>query len=534
MATRTKSDSVAMPTDNSQPLGTTAFDGVSSVIDNNGTKAPTFINVLASMKTSSKLDTAAMEYVEQIDKIFRDSHENITSLPISTDDIEARVFIHEASRFAIALLFAESHQALDMTPPSDCIKDVIDATKARDNTVKIIQSIVVTKEDYALASKMAAFIINAFMTVSGGDASNLTVDLLKGLKISVVTAIDKVRQFVRDVSPHAVADRDDIGVLLCFETNDNKSNGFQREVKLKPFLAVTGYTRIMNPQDVTVGGRFVPVPTITNVVSSIPSGSLLAMALPLAADAFILQNLWIRPYTTFRSGCPNLGNLITDPATKKPLFTDTNETFHGFINQYTTSPFLAIDVTEGRARCLGIDDLVYSPAKVINSVCNFYGIDMTNPNYTFGAKNGALMAFTNFTGSYIDNGIVKDTRCVDYLELACKVANHKEIEDLLLQPNQPQVRIERIRGIYPENTRSLYTTTTVVLDANAIGTMNRALAYHQIPLRYDMPASGNVNLNQFINAVGGNSFSTFTPIGNGFGPQGFSMGETNPYANISF
>ena len=533
MATRTKSETVAMPTDNTAPLGATAYEAGATPIDSS-TKAPTFLSILSNMKTSSKLDSAAMAYVDEIDRIFKDSHEQITSLPINTDKIEARVYVHDASRFAIALLFAESHQALDMTPPAVRTVDVIKAVAAKDDSIKVVQSIVVTKEDYALAAKMAAFIINAFQTVSGGDATNLNVNQLKGLKISVITAIDKVRQYVREVSPHAVADRDDIGVLLCFEMPQDKNNGFQREVDLKPFLAITGYTRIMNPQDAAVGCRFVPIPTITNVISSIPNSALLAIALPMAADAFILQNLWIRPYTTFRSGCPNLGNLITDPATKKPLFTDTNEAFHGFINQYTTAPFLAIDVTEGRARCLGIDNLVYNPGQVLSNVCNFFKIDPSDPAYNFGVKSGCLMAFTNFTGSYIDNGILKDTRCVDYLELACKVADYKQIEDLLLQPNQPQVRIERIRGIYPEATKSLYTTTTVVLDANAIGTMNRALAMHNIQLRYDMPASGNVNLNQFINVAGGNAFSGFQAIGMGFGPQSFNIANNNPYANIAF
>lgn len=526
MATKTKSDSVAMPTDAATPnAGATAYAANAAPL---GSKAPSLFDILTTMKSSSKLDTAALDYIDEIDRIFNDSHEHITSLPVATDKIEARAYIHEASRYAIVLLFAETHQTLDMTPPAARVASVIDALKARDNSVQVIQSIVVTKEDYPLAAKMAAFLINAFQTLGGGIATNLTVDTLRGIKISVITAIDKVRQYVRDVSPHAVNDRDDIGVLLCLEVPSKNNNGFQREIELKPFLAITGYTRVMNPQDAVTGSRFVPIPTITNVISSIPNAALLAMALPMAADAFIIQNLWIRPYTTFRSGCPNLGNLITDPASKKPLFTDTNETFHSFINQYMTLPFLAIDVTEGRARPLGIDALVDDPARVLNNIRSFFNA----PALDFGVRNGQLMLFTNYTGSYLDNGAIKDTRYVDYLELACKVTNHKEIEDLLLQPNQPQVRIERIRGIYPENTKSLYTTTTVVLDANAIGCMNKAVHDNQIQLKYDMPASGNVNLSQFMNVAGGNAYAGFQSIGYGFGPQSYVPGTTNPYTNI--
>ena len=522
MSTKTKNASVDMPND----VNTTGATTYSSDTAPIGSKAPSLLDIINNMKSSSRLDAAALDYIDEIDRIFKDGHEPISSLPIATDKIEARAYIHEPSRYAIVLLFAESHQAIDMTPPAARVNSVIEALAARKSDVMVVQSIVVCKEDYVLASKMAAFISNAFQTVSGGIATHLNVDNLKNIRISVVTAIDKVRDYVRSVSPHAVPDRDDIGIMLCLEV-ENKKTGFQREVELRPFLAITGYTKVMNPQDSGTGTKFVPIPTITNVISSIPNSALLSMALPMAADAFIIQGLWVRPYASFRTGCPNLGNLIVDPTSKKPLFTDTNEAFHMFTTQYMTAPFLAIDVTEGRARPLGIDSLVTNPERVMNNIRAFFNA----PNIEFGQNNGRLMMFSNYTGSYVDAGSVKDTRYVDYLELACKMTNHKEIEDLLMQPNQPHVRIERVRSIYTENTKSLYITTTVVLDANAIGCMHQAINKNEIKLQYDMPASGNISLNQMIHSVGGNAYG-FQSIGYGFGPQSFVQVTHNPYANI--
>lgn len=519
------------------PAGATAatVGGATAVTDTPIGAAPTghamsLLEIVNNMKSSSRLDPAATEYIKNLDGIFNDAHAGIVGTPISTDKIEARAYKKNGTNYYIALLFAESHQTIDLIPPALRNVDVYRALKATDGNATLVQSIVVTKEDYPRFQQMAAFIINAFSTIVAGPAAEISVENLKGLKIVANTNIDMVRDYVRKISPHAVPARDDFGVVLCMETAaQNPINGL-REVEQTPFMAITGYTRIMNPEATMTGVKFVPIPTITDIVSSIPNKNLLAMALPIAAEAFINIGLWSRPYQTFRAGCPNLGNLISDPATKKPLFTDTPETFANFIMTHMTNPFLAIDITEGRARCLGIDQMLYNRLAVINGVHRFLGIPSTQP--VDQRELQEVQMFSNFTGTYIDKGTIKDTRCVDYLELAAKVQNHKEIKGFLLQSNQPQQCLEMVRSIHPDVTKSLYCTTTIIVDSVLVCVMSKGLHDAKININFDTPINGNINIAGLLNSQA-NQFGNLGAFAQGFGPRGFNpMTYGNIYADV--
>ena len=536
MSTKTKTSSIQPPsgatigTETATPFGGGPVETKTAT----GLHAPNLFDVLRETKSSSNLDADAMAYINEINRIFRDSNEQISSIPINVDKIEARVFVHDASKNAIILVFADTYQSLDSVPPTSTLGAVHSALMLRDSSITVVQSIVVCKQDYARAGKMAAFISNAFLTLAGGAASNLNVDMLKNMNIVAITAIEKVREYVRNVSPHAVPDRDDIGVLICLEKQtNNRINGLQREAELIPFLAITGYTKIMNPQEAATGDRFVAIPTITSIVSSIPNAALVSMALPFAADAFISQHLWERPYLTFRTGYPNLGNLIKDQTSKKPLFTDNAMVFRQFLATHMTNPYLAIDITEGRARPVGIDVLILHPERIMDKIVKFYDSKTVDDKdkfiMNFGPNNGCLLFFSNYTGSYVDKGVIKDTRYVDFLDLACKVQNHAEIEGFLVQPNQPQIRIESVRNIYPENTKSLYTTTTIILDANAVCQMVNAIRVNNLHIRYDIPMSNNIDLNRFSTNSSTNTFTGFSASGYGFSPQTFVPGIAGVY-----
>ena len=526
MSTKTNTKSAAV-----NPPASAIIGGGNPIIPDNiaptGTgsaKAASFFDIVGSMNSSSRLDSAAIEYVEKIQKIFDDGRDGITSVPLSTSKVEARAFIHDASKNCINIIFAESNQSLDKTPVALRTLDVYNAAKAYDGSLNIIQTIAVTKEDYALAGNMAAHISNCFKSLGTGVAANITVDKLKDLEIGVVTNIDAVRDYVRKVSPHAVPSRDDYGILLCLERPVTGLNGY-REVEQIPFMAITGYTRIMNPQDAQTGTKFVPIPTITDIVTSLTNPNLLAMALPLAADAFICQSLWCRPYLQLTTGKPNLGNLILDGSTKKPFFINNPDEFHTFLRTYMVNPFLAVDVTEGRARPLFIDTLIDKPNVILNGIANFFGrtyndivgVNEQNPNPEI-----RIMEFSNYTGTYVDKGQIKDTRCVDYLDLATKVTNHREIAHLLLQSNRPQDRIEAVRNIYNEATKPLYLTTTVVLDAaiimRIIGYLNQTIRKH-----YDIASDGNLNITSLLMSRG-NNFDAFGGNNTGFIRQNFSAG----------
>lgn len=525
MSTRIKTDVVNAP--NEVPINQEPIDGRDQVT-RNGTRAPNALDIIASMSSCSQLSREAEEYIKNIDDIIRDAKINITSHSVRTNYVESRVYVHEPTRFAVVLLFEETYQSYDATPITSKNPDVANAIRLKDNTISVVEFITVTKEEYNLYGNMAAFIINAMKTLSNDDSANIGIDQLRNLNIHAITSIDFVRKVVQKFSPHKVPDRDDIGVVLCFEPSVKMNPYNKNESDWIPFLAITGFTRILCPEEANSGGKFVPIPTITNIVSAIPNASLLSIALPLAVDAFITQNIWTRPYMTFATGKPNLGNLNVDPTSGAPFFVDTNAAFHNFINTFMTPPFLAVDITDGRARPVGIDMLDGMLDRLLNRINRFFNMsgDTLGRIATRPGTSGILTKFYNYTGTYQTNGEIKDTRFVDYLNMASILTNpnREEMIKLLNQKNQPNIHLELVRSFYPDNVRSLYTTTTIVLDADVVAQINEALYHSGIQFHYDVPQNGCVNFSNLLAQIQNNMnpYANIHSIGIGTGPSIFN------------
>ena len=512
------------PIINETPLGTGAAETPA------GTgKAMTLLDLMANMRSTSRLGEDARNYIDQLKRIFADAKEGITLKRLSSDKIEAVCVVHDASRYAINLLFDESHTTIDNTPAAMRAYDVKAQVETIDRTINLQQSIVITKLDYSRVEQMAAFIVNFFKVLTDV-ASTMTVDSLVGVKFSVITNAEMVRNFVSKLSPHAVPARDDIGVLICIDVPTTAPNG-QKVVEQRPFMAVTGYTRILDPQNTNQGVKFLPIPTITDVVCSIPNRNLIAMALPIAADAFIVQSLWTQPYKDLSKGKPNLGSLCVVDG--KPVPCQTIEQLRAFITNYLCMPFLAIDISEGRARPQGIDALTNLPVKVLDSIANFLKVQTVD--WIERGIQPVIHEFSNYTGYFLDKGAYKDTRCVDYLDLATKVSDVRSIAGFLVQPKLENVTFDAIKQIHSgETTKSVYRTTTVVLNAAAVTWMANALRSAKINPTYDIPASGNINIDSLLNMKDAANYQPFAGVNQGYGFGGYLQGPYGPniYNNV--
>lgn len=497
--------------------GTTAM----GTEENNGTRMPSILELLAMTNTSSRLGEDAVKYIEAIDKEIADAKLPIVNYPVSTDTIEARVYVDTANKAAILLSFAESYNqtTLDNVPPADRARDIIETFHVHHADItNILEHVVVSKHDYTKAGVMASFIMNAFATFAG-KTSKLSIQNLNQQKLSVITNIDEVRNFVRTNSPHSIPARDDIGCLICVDVPTKNNNQYgQQEFVQKPFMAITGYTRFMTPEESGIN-KFVPIVLITDIVSSIPNKALLSLALPIAADAMIMQGLWARPYSTFAKDKPNIGSLYSDSKTGKPYFIPSVEEFHAFVRDRLTNPFLGLDISEGRARMVGIDQFVYDRTSAVADIQNFLGCQFnleTDPS---------ICTMRSYTGTMSVNGVMKDTRVIDYLALAPAVPDCRHVQHFLRQPMQPGKRIEDIRKIYPEGVENLYDTTTLVLSSAIINQMAQAINA-AIRLTYDTPTSADYNINVLLTS-NGNSFDT--SFNRGFRPNVTYVGNGNPY-----
>lgn len=503
----------------------------SSPMDNAAPKTtiPNAIRLSEFLKgtaSATGLSEEGQFYIQKIDKKLVDFKSTISSYPIATTRAEGRAFIDEQSKFAINLIFAETYGAVDSNSISEQSRDFANMLKNMRGDAKLLQSIVVRKEDYAKADNMAAFIMNSINSCVRG--SVLNVESLRNERFSVITRKEAVDDWTSKNSPHAVPARNDIGILLCIDVPTGTTNRFgQPEIDQQPFMAITGYTRILSPED-TGAGKFIPVAVITDVICKIPNQNLMALALSVATDAFIMQSLWSRPYASFaQKDQPNLGNLYTDPKTQQPYNITSVDEFHRFVNESLIKPFLAVDITEGRARPVGIDAMIYQDkrAEFVASLQMFLG------NGIYGGfgpeilgRDVAVWMCRNFTGVYQENGIGKDTRWVDYLRLAPKMQNAlSTIRPLLRQSNLPEGHIGEVKKIFTDGVENLYTTTTVVLDSKLAIAIATILNQAGVKLNYDTPSSSTYSVAPLMTSQA-NDFT-------GFSQMNRVMVGQYPYAN---
>lgn len=503
----------------------------SSPMDNTAPKTtvPNAIRLSEFLKgtaSATGLSEEGQFYIQKIDKKLVDFKSTISSYPIATTRAEGRAFIDEQSKFAINLIFAETYGAVDSNSISEQSRDFANMLKNMRADAKLLQSIVVRKEDYAKADNMAAFIMNSINSCVKGDTLN--IESLRNERFSVITRKEAVDDWTAKNSPHAVPARNDIGILLCIDVPTGTVNRFnQPEIDQQPFMAITGYTRILSPED-TGAGKFIPVAVITDVICKIPNQNLMALALSVATDAFIMQSLWSRPYASFaQKDQPNLGNLYTDPKTQQPYNIQSVDEFHRFVNESLIKPFLAVDITEGRARPVGIDAMIYQDKRgeFVSSLQAFLG------NGVYGGfgpeilgRDVAVWMCRNFTGVYQENGVAKDTRWVDYLRLAPKMQNAlSTIRPLLRQSNLPEGHIGEVKKIFTDGVENLYTTTTVVLDSKLAIAIATILNQAGVKLNYDTPSSSTYSVAPLMTSQA-NDFT-------GFSQMNRVMVGQYPYAN---
>jgi hypothetical protein len=517
MAQKTPGASSSTTTNNVNMNGSAPLNNAAP---NPSNKAIGFGELLNTMASASGLSEEGKHYFQAIDAKLTDFGSAIKSFPVSTPRIEGRVYIDTISKFGITFMASETYSAMDGTPAAGQTVDFANMAKSVRKDLELIQSIVVTPRDYVKADNMAAFIRNS---IEGRKCnSQLTISSLAGESYSVITRKEVVDDWIAKNSPHAIPARNDNGILVCIDKKTGNVGRFgQPEVQQEPFMAIAGYTRILSPED-SGTGKYVPIFIITDVVCKLPNGNLLPFIDAVCTDAAIIQSLWSRPYANFAvKDQPNLGNLFTDQKTGQPWNITSVEEFHRFVRESLASPFLAIDITEGRARPVGIDYLLGQTTR--NVFLQNMQAFLNGAMLPVGV-NGDIIAWScqNYNGTYSENGVIKDTRCVDYLRLAPKMPNAMaKIRPLLRQPDTPDGRLNQIRDIFSEGVENLYITTTVVIDAAfTIGVANAMVG---IKMNYDTPHSGINSIAPLLNSRA-NDFSAFSTMNrvavNGQNPYG--------------
>ena len=493
-------------------------------------EAKNFFELLSGLDTPSHLDVAGQEYLDAVKASLDKGGMGCTFHRVTGSNYEACVI--EKSNIGIALVFADSYQNTNDLPVAAVRMDISQKLQLINAAVKIDQVIVVTKADYARAEKMATFVKNEINCQLNPSFADVTVDSFRGEQFVASMDIGAVRQYIDQRSPHATPARGDVGIILYAQKQKQQPQGFGRpEIEKHGLFAVTGYTTFYMAPNINMVGmtpsfgsvKYLPMFVITDIVADLKSPAIVAAAISLAIEGFILKQGWVNQFSSFAKNSPNVGRLIKDdqgnPWFAKDL-AQRNEFFASYLT--TMQPMLAIDVQEGRAHIGCLSDMVFNPANFTAQMGKF-----AKANVTCG-KNPFVSCYRSFDGVVTKpNQEVVDSRAIDFLSLAVDIANTNELAGFLQMPQDARLTLANIKKHYPTTTEALYVTYRAIIEpaffnevaGHLRGAMNMTYEYSNDTQIFDLSGiASNYSFTQFGGLASG-----------GFGSGAGSWNPQSPY-----
>ena len=472
----------------------------------------TFSDAAGKFLRPVALSDVGKKYIDTLEEKFNELANNgearVTMIAVP-DLVEIRAFYNEANKLYILLYFNESYTANGVIPVVDKNADVAEYIKsAKGQDSKLLQSIVVTPDDYGRVEKMFSHLVNCFRAFNTND--QIDANVFFRMNVTPNTDIRAVREFIDRRSPHEVQDRIEWGVLLEKEVRQQQVTGYMtsKEPLRQPIIAIGGYTRFIRANTYPVGERVYPVVVITNITSDIPCSNILNLVLPVAASFAIVQGGWKRPYATFAKDKPNLGRMLKDPTKGELKFFANAEEMNAALFQFFNKEYLALDIAEGRAHIPGLECLFHEPEQFNNSATKFFGY-VKDPNTgeltpVFRPVGAPLIASCiNYEGSVVFEGKKEDTRNVDYLSLVSTTKTvNPQIEKFLTQMGLRDTRLRDIEAILGSDTIApTYRCHTILFNGafvNALATLLSSVIRYVGPVNF----SNELNIAGFIQQAG--------------------------------
>lgn len=465
------------------------------------TTAKGIIDLLSNLDTPSHLDAAGQAYIETIKTDLDKSGMGCNFHRITGSNYEACVI--EKSNIGIALVFAKSYQNTNDLPPAAVRMDISQKLQLINAAVRIDQCIVVTEADYARAEKMASFIKNELNCQLNPNFVDITVNAFRGGQFVASMDMNAVKNYIEPRSPHAVPARADVGIVLYSQTQKSQVPGLggRPEVERHGVLAVTGYTTFyMAPQVNMIGMtpsfgsvKYLPMFVITDIVSDLKSPAIVAAAISLAIEGFIVKQGWVSQFNNFAKNSPNVGRLIKDEQ-GNPWFAKDMAQRNEFFQNYLTTmqPMLAVDVQEGRAHIGCLNDFIGNPDNFTAMIKSF-----VNGGPDFAEKVGKpfVSCYRNFDGIVTKpDQTVVDSRSIDFLSLACDITDTNQLAGFLQMPQDSRLTLNNIKKHYPTSTEALYVTYRAIVSpaffstvaANLAGAMNMTYEYSNDTQIFDL------------------------------------------------
>jgi len=497
----------------------------------NRPSAVSVLDILSASTRPSSLTVDGKKYISDLDNMVA-SH-GIAIQTVTTARFEA-VIATSANNTGVALILQETFRPTDDMPALSYIEEMLKVTGAKN--VQLIETIVVTKDDYSKIEQMAGGLINLLITRYHPDTAALSASMFgRDETIVVDTSINAVRRYVEQVSPHAVPARSDVGFLLSLRNNRAMNQqpmafGVGRdETPETPFCAVTGYTEIIEAPashfalaqyPAAAPQRYMPVIHLTDIVTTLPVSNLLALVLPIAAEVFIRQQRWLEAFG-FTEGKMNLGNVMIDPDDKMVVVKNMEE-MQGLVAQCFEAPFLAIDVIDGRYRIPGIEGIVSheTNGEIVSAIGTFLN-EAYAQNESYVVNSWPILP-----GNIVWDGENIDSRYAEYLFLAQRIQDTALIGPLMRKSDDPMVRVNQVKAVFDDKYLPLYLGDSMVLNGQFVSRMAARFGSIQLPVAFKQ---ATMTISQNVANLIASHANQFTPTGMNTGGTTFRSGMPGFY-----
>ena len=456
---------------------------------------PNFVNVLSKLETQMSLTEKGREYHETLRKALEDKSWGTFAIKTIrlTDPSESYLFYDASKRIGVIVVYLETQYNTDhddsLVRLYGKARTTVSGMFNADKQISVMNVIGIYPEDYDKIGAMIADVKNTFISESDSEFQDLTVSDIKDMNFSINPNLEKVKSFIRNISPHGIMPAMDFGftidIMMPKQQNQYFVTGFNQKAQYetKTIAAIVAKTNFLcnapggmpggfNPMGGMGYGAnmqyFLPVITITDIISAIKSPELLPLFLTLAQQTFIATGLWKEPFKNFGvKGAINIGNLLENQQTHQLLEMSSSPDVEAFIATYCRPPIMALAVTEGRSRILGMEWL--SDKQLCQGA-----IDAFNNFLDAGSQitiDPVVMRYAEYTGTCSINGEMVDSRYVDYLHIVADNPNEApNLKPLLMLTSNPMDRAKMIRNISSDY-KTKYITMNCALKAEVLNTM---------------------------------------------------------------
>lgn len=453
-------------------------------------QAPSLMSLLSGLDTQNSLSEEGLMYFNKLRSTLEDkswgSANNISIKTITLNDpVNSWAFVNENTHSAMIVLFVEdySSETSDVDYRMTMFRRARNVMKGIDPMIDILNTLVIYREDYASINKMIIDIKNSFRCEVVPSA--ITMHTLAKSKYVIDTSIEAVRAEATRMSPHGILPWFQYGFTIGISQpkTDGMSflnNNQRKEYETKIIAVVTARTRIVGPAHTSrlnsgYGSgptrQFQPIAEITGIFSPLKNIELLALVLPIAQQLLIIQGGWKDPYFNF--GSPtylDIGKLFQ--ADNGTLMSATSRGDVEDIIQATfNNPYLSINIPEGRSRLRGIEWLASPDTMpgIVNMLNNCYST--LHHGDVMPQEDMAARRIPEFIGTVIDNGVVTDSRCIEFLSIVAKSETDYSpalpFRGFSSDPNALIPLLKNISGNYTPR----YLSNNVVLSYNSLNLM---------------------------------------------------------------